>query len=135
MARAIATGEPMKQRQHSGFTLVELLLVLFVIALLASLVAPVITGNIQRARESTLKEDLYVLRKSIDDYYADTGRYPENLALLAEKRYIRKIPIDPITERANTWVEVRGEGQDGGVVDVRSGSDEKSADGIAYRDW
>jgi general secretion pathway protein G len=125
----------MKQRQHLGFTLVELLLVLFVIALLASLVAPVVTGNIQRARESTLKEDLYVLRKAIDDYYADTGRYPENLALLADKRYIRKVPIDPITERANTWVEIRGEGQNGGVVDVRSGSEEKSADGVAYRDW
>jgi len=109
--------------------------VLFVIALLASLVAPVVTGNIQRARESTLKEDLYVLRKAIDDYYADTGRYPENLALLADKRYIRKIPIDPITERANTWVEIRGEGQNAGVVDVRSGSEDKSADGVAYRDW
>lgn len=135
MARATVTGEPVEKRRHTGFSLVELLLVLFVIALLASLVAPVVTGNIQRARESTLKEDLHVLRKAIDDYYADTGRYPENIALLAEKRYIRKIPIDPITERANTWVEVRGEGQTGGVVDVRSGSEEKSADGVAYRDW
>jgi len=126
----------MKQRQHAGFTLVELLLVLFVIALLASLVAPVVTGNIQRARESTLKEDLLVLRKAIDDFYSDTGRYPENLALLAEKRYIRKIPIDPITEKANTWVEIRGEGQNAAVVvDVRSGSEEKSLDGVPYRDW
>ena len=135
MARAIVTGESVEKRRATGFSLVELLLVLFVIALLASLVAPVVTGNIQRARESTLKEDLYVMRKAIDDYYADTGRYPENLALLVEKRYIRKIPIDPITEKANTWVEIRGEGQNAGVADVRSGSDEKSTDGVAYRDW
>lgn len=126
----------MRKRRNAGFTLVELLIVLFVIALLASLVAPVVTGNIQRAREATLKEDLLVLRKAIDDFYSDTGRYPENLALLAEKRYIRKIPVDPITEKANTWVEIRGEGQHAAVVvDVRSGSEEKSLDGVAYRDW
>lgn len=136
MALAIATGELMRQRQAPGFTLVELLIVLFVIALLASLVAPVVTGSIQRARESTLKEDLHVLRKAIDDYYSDSGRYPENLTLLAEKRYIRKIPVDPITGQANTWVEIRGEGRNAsGVVDVRSGSEEKSSDGVAYRDW
>ena len=135
MALAIEIGEPMKRRQCTGFSLVELLLVLFVIALLASIVAPVVTGKIQYAREVTLKEDLHVLRKALDDYFADTGRYPETLAQLADKRYIRKIPIDPMTDRANTWVEIRGEGQNGGVVDVRSGSDEKSADGVAYRDW
>lgn len=126
----------MRSRWSRGFSLVELLLVLFVVALLASLVAPVVTSSIHRARESTLKEDLHVLRKAIDDFYTDTGRYPESLAQLAEKRYVRKIPIDPMTEQANTWVEVRGEGQNaGGVVDVRSGSEEKSIDGVAYRDW
>ena len=136
MARATVTGKPVKKRRYTGFTLVELLIVLFVIALLASLVAPVVTGNIQRAREATLKEDLLVLRKAIDDFYSDTGRYPENIALLAEKRYIRKIPIDPITEKANTWVEIRGEGQNAAVVvDVRSGAEEKSLDGVPYRDW
>lgn len=135
MARAIGTGD-MRSRWSRGFSLVELLLVLFVVALLASLVAPVVTSSIHRARESTLKEDLHVLRKAIDDFYTDTGRYPESLAQLAEKRYVRKIPIDPMTEQANTWVEVRGEGQNaGGVVDVRSGSEEKSIDGVAYRDW
>lgn len=134
MARVIVTGD-MRSR-WSGFSLVELLLVLFVVALLASLVAPVVTSSIHRARESTLKEDLHVLRKAIDDFYTDTGRYPESLAQLAEKRYVRKIPIDPMTEQANTWVEIRGEGQSaGGVVDVRSGSEEKSIDGVAYRDW
>ena len=115
--------------------MVELLLVLFVVALLASLVAPVMTGSIQRARESALKEDLYALRKAVDDFYADTGRYPESLVQLADKRYIRKVPVDPMTERVNSWVEIRGEGQNAGIIDVRSGSEEKSPDGVAYKDW
>lgn len=136
MGRATVTGKILGSQRGAGFSLVELLLVLFVVALLASLVAPLVTGSIQRARESTLKEDLHILRKAIDDYYADTGRYPESLKQLAEKRYIRKIPVDPMTEQSNTWVEVRGEGQNAaGVVDVRSASEEKSADGVAYRDW
>ncbi len=118
-----------------GFTLVELLLVLFVVALLASLVAPVVTGSIQRARESSLKEDLHVMRKAIDDFYADTGRYPESLAQLVEKRYLRKVPVDPMTDKTETWIEVKGEGKDTGVMDVRSGSEEKSPDGVPYRDW
>lgn len=118
-----------------GFTLVELLLVLFVIALLASLVAPVVTGSIQRARESSLKEDLHVMRKAIDDFYSDTGRYPESLAQLVEKRYLRKVPADPMTDKVETWIVVNGEGKDTGVMDVRSGSEEKSPDGVPYRDW
>jgi general secretion pathway protein G len=125
----------MKSRENAGFTLVELLLVLFIVALLASLVAPVMTSSVQNARESALKEDLHVMRKAIDDFYADTGRYPESLDQLVEKRYIRKVPIDPMTERVNSWVEIRGEGQNAGVIDVVSGSDGKSSDGVAYRDW
>ncbi len=125
----------MRHQRNSGFTLVELLLVLFVVALLASLVAPVMTQSIQNARETALKEDLHVLRKAIDDFYADTGQYPESLTKLAEKRYIRKVPVDPMTERANSWVEIRGEGQNAGIVDVRSGTEKKSSDGVAYREW
>lgn len=120
---------------HRGFTLVELLLVLFVVALLASLVTPVVTSTIRRAQESSLKEDLHVMRKALDDYYTDKGRYPESLNQLVEKRYIRKIPVDPITEKKTTWVEVKGEGKDAGVMDVRSGADGESADGTPYRDW
>lgn len=130
----VAGSEAMKSR-HCGFTLVELLLVLFIIALLASIVAPMATKSIEQARESTLKEDLHVLRKAIDDYYADNGRYPESLALLAEKRYIRKVPVDPITDRADTWVDVRSEGKDGGIIDIRSGAEGKTTDGKSYRDW
>lgn len=129
------TGNPVFSRKDGGFTLIELLLVLFLVALLASLVTPVVSNSIHRARESTLKEDLHVLRKAIDDFYADTGKYPESLDVLVAKRYIRKVPIDPITERIDSWIIVRGQGNNGGVIDVHSGSDKQSADGTRYQDW
>ena len=124
-------------RTAHGFTLVELLVVLTLIAILASLVAPVVSGSIVRAKEATLKENLFILRKAIDDYYADQGDYPATLQQLVEKRYIRKPPVDPLTDRSDSWIEVRAEedGKPGGVIDVRSGSEEKSSDGVAYRDW
>lgn len=120
-----------------GFTLLELLFVLVIVALLASIVGPMLTGSIGRARESALKQDLSILRKAIDDYYADKGKYPGELAELIEKRYLRFLPADPVTERQDTWVLVRVESSrgNGGIIDVRSGSDQKASDGSAYRDW
>lgn len=123
-------------RPVKGFTLIELVMVLFMVALLASLAAPVVTGTIQRARESSLREDLYVMRKAIDDFFADNGRYPEKLEDLVEKRYMRKLPVDPLTEHAHSWIEVRDEqAQGGNIIDVRSGADGKDAEGVFYRDW
>jgi general secretion pathway protein G len=122
-----------------GFTLVEMLLVLMLIALLATLVTPVVTGGLSRARESTLKADLYALRKAIDDYYADTGAYPPELEELVTKRYLRRIPPDPVTESRDTWVLVRAEddkaAKGGGILDVRSGSPELARDGSPFKDW
>lgn len=127
------------QASAAGFTLVELLLVLLIVALLASLVAPVVTGSIQRARESTLSQDLQAMRKAIDDYYADTGNYPPELEELVKKRYLRRIPVDPITEKRDTWVFVHAEdaktGKGGGIIDVHSGSEEKASDGTNFKDW
>lgn len=122
-----------------GFTLTELLLVLLFIAILASLVIPVVVNSVHYARESALKEDLYTMRKAIDDYYADKGKYPENLKELADNRYLRKIPVDPMTDRVDSWIEVHSEGEgenvDTGVIDVHSGSDEKDSDGAPYKEW
>ena len=122
-----------------GFTLMELLLVLALIALLASLVTPVVTGSIHRARESTLKENLFTMRKAIDDYYADNSGYPVELDLLVQKRYLRKIPTDPITDRRDSWVLVRtdddSQGKGSGIIDVHSGSDEKDGNGAPYKEW
>lgn len=122
---------------RGGFTLIELLIVLTLLALIASIVTPIVASSILRAKEAALKENLFVMRKAIDDYYADTGKYPGELQELAEKRYVRKIPVDPLTGRDDTWILVRdeGEGEENGIIDVRSGSEDKSADGQAYKDW
>ena len=120
-----------------GFTLLELLFVLVIVAMLASIVGPMLGGSISRARESTLKQDLFVMRKAIDDYYADKGKYPNELSELVEKRYLRGLPADPVTERRDTWVITRtdnGKGT-GGIIDVRSGSALSANDGTPYRDW
>jgi len=120
-----------------GFTLLELLFVLVIVALLASIVGPMLVGSIGRARESTLKEDMHLMRRAIDDYYADNGKYPSELTDLVDKRYLRGIPADPVTERQDTWVVVRtgnDRGQ-GGIIDVHSGSELAANDGTYYRDW
>ena len=126
-------------RTRRGFTLIEMLLVLLLLALIATLVTPVVTGGIQRARESTLRTDLYALRKAIDDYYADTGAYPPELEELVTKRYLRRIPPDPLTESRDTWILVRAEedkaAKGGGILDVRSGSPEQARDGSHFKDW
>lgn len=120
-----------------GFTLIELLFVLVIVALLAGIVGPVLVHSIGNARESTLKEDLFVMRKAIDDYYADNGKYPAELVNLTDKHYLRRIPADPVTDRIDTWVLVRVTSDDGegGIVDVHSGSTQTASDGTLYRDW
>lgn len=121
----------------SGFTLMELLVVLVLIALLAGVATPMVSKSVHRGRESTLKENLFVMRKAIDDYYADAGEYPTELQLLAEKRYIRKVPVDPMTDKTDTWrvVRVEGENGQGGIIDVHSGSEEKSSNSMPYSEW
>lgn len=123
--------------RERGFTLLELLLVLVIVALLAGIAGPVLVGSISHARESALKEDLYVMRKAIDDYYADNGKYPSSLADLVDRRYLRAIPPDPLTERRDSWVTVRAadRGSEGGIIDVRSGSELAARDGTPYRQW
>jgi general secretion pathway protein G len=122
-----------------GFTLIELLLALLLVALLASLAVPVVSGSIVRARESTLRADLYALRKAIDDFHADTGVYPKELDELVAKRYLRRIPPDPVTEKRDTWIVVRAEeekaAQASGIFDVRSGSPDQASDGSYFKDW
>lgn len=131
--RTTEIGNGLVMLTNKGFTLVELLLVLFLVALLASLVTPVATRSVDQAKESALKQDLAVMRKAIDDYYANTGRYPESLLQLVEKRYIRRIPIDPLIETSTNWLETRAEGT--GIRDVHSSADGNGSDGKPYRDW
>lgn len=135
MEHVIKIGSRNMNKSAKGFTLVELLLVLFLIALLASLVMPVATKSVDQAKESALKQDLQVLRKAIDDFYANTGRYPQSLIQLVEKRYIRRVPVDPLTGSTTSWIESRTDDKSGGVSDVHSGAEGNAADGKPYREW
>lgn len=120
-----------------GFTLIELLLVLTLIAMLAGLAVPVVSKSIQRSKAATLKEDLFVLRKTINDFYADHGSYPESLDDLVSQGYIRTIPVDPMTNSSDTWVTERATGEEGngGIKDIRSGHQGDAPDGTHYENW
>jgi general secretion pathway protein G len=108
-------------KRIAGFTLVELMVVLTVIALLLSVAVPDYVGRVRRAEEAVLKENLVVMRDALDKHYADAGKYPTSLEDLVTKRYLRAIPSDPFTQSPSTWVAVPpNDPQKGGVYDVRS---------------
>lgn len=124
------------QRRHGGFTLIELLVVMTIIATLLTLAAPRYMGNVEKAKESVLSENLATLRDVIDKHYADTGSYPMVLQDLVTLRYIRKIPLDPMTDSNLTWVIVAPpDTQKGAVFDVHSGAKTRARNGSYYRDW
>lgn len=122
--------------RRRGFTLIELLVVLAIIGTLLMLAVPRYFSSVDRAKEAVLRENLFQIRDAIGKYYADRGKYPESVEALAAEKYLRKVPLDPITESAATWIAVAPEDpQKGGVYDVRSGAQGKAGDGTAYEDW
>ncbi|WP_287183023.1 prepilin-type N-terminal cleavage/methylation domain-containing protein [Paraburkholderia sp.] len=124
------------QTQNRGFTLIELLVVLAIVATLLSIVAPRYVHQADRAKEAALKENLSVLRRALDEYYSDTGKYPEKLSALIERHYLRALPLDPVTNRADSWVPVPGTDEDDKtLVDVKSGARGKALDGTEYSAW
>ncbi len=118
----------------AGFTLIELIVVMAIIATLLTIALPRYFGSVERSKEVTLRQSLNVMRDAIDKFYADNDRYPEKLEDLVEKRYIRAIPVDPITESAATWVvvPVPGAMAQGAVYDVRSGAPGNASDGKPF---
>ncbi len=119
-----------------GFTLIELLVVLSIVATLLTLAAPRYFGSLDRAKEAVLKENLYQLRDTIGKFQADKGKYPESLEALVAEKYLRKVPLDPMTESETTWVVVPPEDpQKGGVFDVKSGAIGKASDGSEFARW
>jgi len=135
--RDIAIGEG---RAARGFTLLEVIIVLTVVAILVSIAIPAYQRVILRAREAVLKQNLHLLRSQIEEFAADYGRYPESLQELVEKGYLRELPLDPITGSRETWVPVPEdqplsvEGK-AGIKDVKSGAEGISSEGTPYSDW
>ncbi len=119
--------------RSAGFTLMELLLVMLLVALLAGIAVPVVNTAIVRAKEAALRENLRVMRTAIDDYYTDKGAYPPDLEQLVAERYIRGVPSDPLADDGELWLVVHEE--DGGIVDVRSRSEKAATDGSVYTSW
>lgn len=119
-----------------GFTIIEMLTVIAIIGILAAIAAPSFQRSVIRAKETSLRNSLFVLRDVIDQHYADQGRYPDTLEDLTEKKYIRTIPVDPFTRSNESWILVPPEGEEtGGIYDVHSGSDRISLYGIPYNEW
>ena len=124
-----------------GFTLIELMVVMSLIVILASVGMALYSNSVVRAKESVLKEDLFRMRDAIDQYRADKGEYPASLDALVSDKYLRTIPIDPFTNSADTWRTIQSDPDPTnatagpGVYDVRSGSEQRALDGTNYSDW
>ena len=131
----------MARRASSGFTLIELLIVMSLIVVLAGIGLATHANSQTRAREAVLKEDLFRLRDSIDQYYADKNEYPAALDALVTDRYLRALPVDPFTNSPDTWqttmseIDASNPSAQAGIYDVKSGSDRTALDGTQYADW
>lgn len=123
-------------RRQAGFTLIELMVVMVIIATLLTIAVPRYFTSLENSRETSLRQSLAVMREALDHYYGDTGRYPDSLQALVEKRYLRQLPVDPIVERSDSWVTLPPPaGAEGAVGDVKSGAPGMARDGTAYAEW
>ena len=126
----------MQRQRMQGFTLVELLVVMAILMLLITVAAPRYFNGVERAKESALKQTLTVVRDAIDKFHGDNARYPESLEELAERKYIRTVPQDPITESSETWqIVAPEEDMPGELYDLHSGAEGQAADGSLYAEW
>lgn len=131
--------ENQKSKLERGFSLMELMIVMFIIIILLSVALPTYQRSVQHARETVLKENLFQIRRAIDQYSADKGKLPQSLDDLITEQYLREKPIDPISEKAE-WKEIQGEdttsveGEEG-LKDVKSSAEGEDGDGKRYEDY
>lgn len=120
----------------SGFTLIELLVVLAILATLLTLAVPRYFSSLEKSREAVLQQDLALMRETLDKYYGDNGRYPDVLDELVRSKYLRSLPVDPMTDSSETWIIIPPDQPElGGVYDVRSGAQGVALNGTEYRNW
>lgn len=130
-----------KRKNEAGFTLLELIIVMTIIAILATLAVPRFTAAIKSAKEAALKEDLHVMRAAIDSYTMDKQKAPQSLDDLVQNGYLRSIPVDPMTQSNETWVTDTSDTlssvdqTDPGINDVHSGAQDTGSDGQPYSAW
>ncbi len=123
-------------KHKNGFTLIELLVVMTIVSLLVSIVAPRYFSSVSKAEEAVLRENLLLTRDALDKYKADVGTYPESLQDLVTKKYLRKLPYDPVTKSDKKWIIVPPpEPLNGKVYDVKSAAKGKSMNGSLYANW
>ncbi|MCP5093126.1 MAG: prepilin-type N-terminal cleavage/methylation domain-containing protein [Gammaproteobacteria bacterium] len=123
------------KRLKSGFTLIELLVVMVIVASLLTIAVPRYFRSLEHSKEVVLMQDLSVMRDALDQFYEDRGRYPETLIELADERYIRKVPVDPMTKSAESWILIsRADSGVTGIYDVQSGAEGQTSKGIPYAD-
>jgi general secretion pathway protein G len=144
MARNTAIGISWRRSgvsRAAGFTMIELLIVMTLVIILASVGMTQYRNNVTRAKEAVLKENLFRMREAMDQFYADKNKWPTDLAELTSEGYIREVPTDPITESKDTWQTTQAEPDPGnpaaagGVDNVHSGSDRTALDGTRYAEW
>jgi general secretion pathway protein G len=123
-------------KRNRGFTLIELLVVLGIVALLLTLAVPRFFPSVDKTKETILAENLRTTRAVIDQFYADTGRYPDSLEQLVEKKYLPRLPFDPVADSDAVWVIVPPEDTGrGSVYDIHSGAEGKGRNGKPYSEW
>lgn len=136
MVRWHEAGSRLGWLRRHGFTLIELIIVMAIVALLLTLAAPRYFHSIERSKEAVLRANLATTREALDKFRGDTGKYPERLEVLVEKRYLKSLPYDPITESRDTWIVVPPEStEQGGIFDIHSGAEGNGLDGTPYKDW
>lgn len=129
------------RKGESGFTLMELMIVMTIIGILSAIAAPIYLRTVNKAKEAVLKEDLHTMRSAIDSYTVDKEKAPQTLEDLVQAGYLKTMPVDPITSRADTWIGGQSgnlttiEETQGGIDDVHSGAQQVSSEGTSYSTW